>query len=415
MQNAEEMSIADVVLAMLEALQRTKHVVLRSAIKEALQPIFAKLRHACSPNDVGAVVGECWVAFGSFLLELYVPDTPIDPAGLKRCANDYWTNERSVVELQLQMHETFSRRTDANERNGTVRYLEGLLSNMPPQSSEYLIPNLPESRLDIARLHMFWSEVRQFLAQVLSRQKIDSYISVARVGDSTAVLREEVLQNSLSTFCQRLKAFYADFNDVSSPIQLALLSTRLGLRVLTHVQLNPTSMSGKETAMYGSLLAFPSVRSAELLRAHTLSTATSPLSFAVVLARLSAISFEVQLDGDIQPYMHDVQQAYEQALGLWSIDQARQEEAEREAQSLYRRKDDGNLNEAEEEEQEFLSIFPEFEDVLDQDNANGYQTETRKKHRPLVDSAAGFCLFDIHQELFLCSVRDFWTFASNCA
>ncbi|KIP09693.1 hypothetical protein PHLGIDRAFT_86293 [Phlebiopsis gigantea 11061_1 CR5-6] len=386
-------------LASLERLHLTKHSALRSAVEDTFLPIAARLQEASSPQALCSVIGESWIAFGRLLLNLYVPETPIDPAGLKRCSDNYQAEERTIIELQLQLHKAFARRTDGDgEYNGTIRYLEGLLSNILQPASGL---SLPASRLDINRLHTFWSEIRQFLSQVLSSQKVDSYISAVRMGDVAAQLREQVLQNSLSTFCQRLRTFYTDFSDVSAPLQLALLSIRLGLRVFTHSQLSASSADDTNNSTLSALLAFPSVRSAELLRTQASDLTPSNITFSTVLARLAAISFEVHLNGDVRPYVQDVQQIYEQALGLWSIDLARQEQVEREAQTLYRRKDDGNLNEAEEEEKDFLSIFPEFEDLLDQDGERVPQASTSKKRKTLVHSTTVSSLFEMHQELFL--------------
>ena len=376
---------------------------MRSAISDTILPIIARLQDTGSPQASHSLIGEVWIAYGRLLLKLYVPDIPIDPAGLKRSSDSYWAEERAMLELQLQMHKAFAKRTDGSENNRTIHYLEGLLSSIPRQAAEE--QSYPDSRLNMTRLHTFWSEIRQFLAQVLSGQKIDSFISTARTGDGAATLREQVLQNSLSTFCQRLKTFYTDFSDVSGPLQLALLSIRLGLRVFTQSQLSPSSAGDRDPSLPTALLAFPSVRSAELLRIHTSDATSSKTTFSAVLARLAAISFETQLTGNVRPYVQEIGQAYEQALGLWSIDQARKEQAEREAQTLYRRKDDGSLNEAEEEEQDFLSIFPQFEDIVDQDGEKVQQADTNSKRKSLVDSASVSRLFEMHQELFLAGPR----------
>lgn len=397
---ARDMSCTTVFMllpSIVERFEVTKTTGLRIAIQEDLRPSLRKLQDVQQTQGAQVVIGECWIAFGRFLLHLFIPDTPIDPAGLKRCSDDYWERERSTVEMQLELHKAFARCTDGDERNGTIRYLESLLSTMPAPSAERA-PRFAGSRANINRLHMFWSEVHQFLSQVLSPQKISAYLATAMSGDSAAPMHEQVLQNSLATFCQRLSTVYSDFADINGPLQHALLAARLGLRVVTHAQISKSVTQDGEALLHTALLAFPSVQSAELLRTQS-SEATSSASFAMVLARLSAISFETQLGGEVKDCFADIEHVYEQALGLWLIDQARTEEAERQAQSLYRRKDDGNLNEAEEEEEEFLSIFPEFEDILDSEGTKVEQTTRRRK--TLIDSSAASSLFTMHQELFL--------------
>lgn len=386
---------------MVEKCELSSNAALRRAIEDHLKPTFSCLQTVQNIESVQLLVGQCWIAFGRFLLNLYVPDTPIDPAALKRCSDEYWTQERTVIDTQLQLHRAFAKRTDGDDHNGTIRYLERLLSEMPSPAHSTTPPHLPQSRGEISRLHMFWSEVHQFLSQVLSHQKVEGYVALIQSGDSAASMREQVLQKSLSTFCQRLGAVYADFDDMNGPLQLSLLAIRLGLRVLTHTRLQAGSAQGSATPLYTALLAFPTVASAESLRSHGVVSESSRSAFALVLARLTAISFEVQLSGDVQKHIHDIAQSYEQALGLWLIDQARMEEAEREAQTLYRRKDDGNLNEAEEEEEEFLELFPQFEDVLDNDETKTQRTENKPKRKSLVDAVSATRLFTTHLELFM--------------
>lgn len=379
--------------ALVKELERTTHTALRFAIEKYLRPSFAKLNGA---PEARTMVGECWIAFARFLLHLFVPNVPIDPAALERCSNNYWNEERSVVEIQLQIHKAFARRVDGNDRTGTIRYLEALLSEMQSPTAQD-VSFLADARADISRLHMYWTEVQQFLSQVLSWRKLDAYCATAKSGDPSAPMREQVLQKSLSTFCQRLSVVYSDFADINSPLQYALLSVRLGLRLLTHASSRADNVKDTAISLHSALLAFPTIRSAELLQAYAATTSSSSASFTMVLTRLSAISFEIQLAGDIDGHLGHIQQAYDQAMGLWLIDRARAEEAERESQSLYRRKDDGNLNEAEEEEQEFLSVFPEFEDILDTDGS----APTTSRPKALVDSSSASRLFTIHQELFL--------------
>ncbi|GJE88492.1 midasin [Phanerochaete sordida] len=380
----------------MDRLARTRHVGLRSAIQDYLLPSLSKFQHGQQVQARHLVLGESWIAFGRFLVHLFVPNTPIDPAGLKRCSDEYWTRERAIIEAQLDLHRSFSRRTHGNESNDTTRHLESILSAIQAVDS-----NVSPSRTrdDIARLHVFWSEVHQFMSQVLSPQKLASYVSIAISGNAAAPMREQVMQKSLLTFNQRLRSAYPDFADINAPLQQALLAIRFGLRILTHAGHNSVSTDNPETSLYAALLAFPSVRSAERLCALSSATSTPNTTFPLVLARLSAISYDVQQSGNVEGHLPDIEHIYEQALGLWLIDQARAEEAERQAQSLYRRKDDGNLNEAEEEEEEFLSIFPEFEDTLDDDRDESPQTKPKRK--ALVDSSAASSLFSLHQELFL--------------
>lgn len=345
-------------------------------------------------------IGGCWVAFARFLLELYVPNTPIDPAALRQRSREFWDAHRAILSSQLSLHKTFIKAMSGLEENATTRYLQKLVAEMPADTPTTAYHDQPDTRQDIARLHMYWSEVQQFLAQVLSKQKLDALVDSLSHGDTTSPMREQVAQRSIFTFCQRLSSVYGDYDDINGPLRLAFLGMRLGLRLLAHSVTKSATSAPSTFLMAQATVAFPTVRSADLFRSPSAGIDSTGVSFATILTKLAAISLQVQLDGASNEYMHDIETVYEQACGLWAVDKARAEEDDRQAQTLYRKKEDaGNLNEAEEEEEEFLALFPEFEDLLDDDASPA--DHNVKKRRPLVDKSYSHQLFAIHQELFL--------------
>lgn len=326
------------------------------------------------------------------MLHLYVPSDPIDPAALQRCSSQFHGAQKALLEAQISILADFLQRTVGTTSNGTIGYLRSLIDVEPTPSSHDCI-----QRMDLGRVHAYWAEVHQFLQQVLSQNRIDMYLSGLRSGDSSVPLREGVIQASITAFGQRLTTMYHDFSDINGPLLLALFSMKLGLRLATAATaFDASRVAARQVASaLRSVVESPSIYSAELLRKERTDHAAS---LSTILTSLTAIVLEIKLGGDVALYMPEISRLYDQAFGLWSIDQSKEAERALEAQSLYR-KPDGALpiSEAEAEEQEFLAIFPAFGDLLDA--AHSSQPSDSKTSR-LVETSSTLSLYVLHRELF---------------
>ncbi|KAI0338876.1 P-loop containing nucleoside triphosphate hydrolase protein [Trametopsis cervina] len=347
----------------IDILQRVNHQGLRSAVAQCLQSSTRPLGHLGHPSY--EKLGEYWVELAQLLLILFVPSSPIDPASLEKSSTDFWAEQKAQLAAQISLLTDFAKRTQGNVTNGAIRSLAGLASEV--STGLATSDHVPVARTDLRRLHTYWAEVHQFISQVVSPTRLQPFLEAAQSGEATASMRETVIQGSIGAFCQRLDTVYPDFLDINFPLQAALYAMRLGLRLMT-VPSSPGPSGPAPSTSVGAvntLIVSPSILSAELwLEQH--QEEGSSASFSTILAQLTGISFLLTLGGELEQHIPRIALLYEQAYGLWSIDHVRAEDKEREAQSLYRnQRGQDNLTDAELEEQDFLALFPEFEDLLD--------------------------------------------------
>ncbi|KAI9068715.1 midasin [Trametes sanguinea] len=377
---------------MLDDLQEPR---IASSYHRHLRIPFQAIRDARTPGS-WELLGHGWIGLSRFLLELYVPNVPVDPAAIEQYSLRFWEEQRILIEDELRLHHEHEHRRSGRHDNLVTKYLSKELSTATGRTAKDF-KRVP-SRIDTMKLNSYWTEVAQFLAHAASPANIDSIASSLQAQEASGSMREQVFQESTAAFTQRLESAYPDFADVSGLLHLALLQQRLGLRLIADAaagsQLN--DMEGRRAA--AALVAFPTVLSSEVLL--TVGQPAEP-SFSLVLAKLAAIDSDVSSGIDLEARLQRVEEIYEQSLGLWLIDKARVEEAEREAQSLYRHKTDTNApaTDAELEEQEFLALFPEYEDLLEA-NAALPTTPSRKKPSVLVAPADTRSLCALHQRLF---------------
>lgn len=345
-------------------------------------------------------MGCCWISLARVILDLFVPDAPIDPAAVQQCALEFWRNEEAILQSQLELHVNLELRAAGNTQNSVIFYLEHKLKEVLEHVDQHSSSNVSH-RKDITRLQAFWSEVFQIQTQVVATNKIEMLLRLLEQGDPSALTREQVIQESIAGFCHRMESVYPEFCDIFNPIKLALSYMRLGLRLACQTPSNLLQHQDSSIDhICAALIAFPSVQSTSMLSVSSeVIDVKGVAPFQRVLLNLSAIALERTIGVDMVAYIQTVEVSYDQAFRLWSIDRAREDSKEQESQSLYRHKaiDYDAANEEEVEEHEFLQLFPTFEDVMDGDSRS---SSTSTKSLNLVLPAQIQVLVALHDSLF---------------
>lgn len=380
-------------------LAHVKPDIVSGTFHRMLLPILQQLLYPItSDQDALASIGSCWVTLGRVAIDLFVPDAPIDPAALQHCSRLFHQAKYDEISQQLEMHLHLERRTTGGTENDTIHLLRGLQEDISKSiGAEY---SISPARADVSRLHSYWAEVHQLVKQVLSPEKLERLGVSFKDRDKSGESRERVMQESLAAFTQRLDTLYSDYGDINKPIQLSLDLIRFGLRVTCFSSFNPHDTN--KNALAYSLTSFPAVNGAEQLAIGVTETDQSPSSFSSLVARLAAILYQAYDNHAVDDHIRDIEATYEKAFGLWSVDRTRAEEREREAQSLYRqRKSEHDASdEIEAEEAEFRSMFPEFEDVLEESHSKTSSSSALV----VADDIKTF--YKIHQLLFSASQNE---------
>ena len=340
----------------LDLLQRTNYKPLQKAIRHLTTALQYNGVVVSSSENMVSHLGRCWIALSRVILDLFVPNIPIDPAAMIRHAALYAQEQADFLRQQIAFHVKFEHRTAANQSNGVISYLEACARDL---FTPHVLADVP-TRNNLTNLRTYWLEVSQFISQVIHQSKIDDLAHALETGDTSALDREVVVQDSISSFCQRIEDLYTEFDDITCILRLAFAELRLGLHLMRWASQQSSSQKDA-TELMTSLAAFPSIRSAQLLLALPTTNVGIPAAELVML-RVAAAMHCTQLSS--APMTVNI--AYDQAYRLWSIDRARDDRRERDLSSLYRTNKMSHevSMEAEAEEREFLELFPTFEDVL---------------------------------------------------
>jgi midasin len=345
-------------------------------------------------------VGSTWIALARFLLAMYVPDKPVDPASMADSAVRYWQGQHERLSTVMRHHHALEYRTSGNPTNTVVGWLQDRLALTSTELAQAR-PSLVVAKRDVISVHAFWAETSHFLTEVLHQDKIDHLISSLERGEDASQSREEVVQESITGFCQRLEVGYPAFHDISATLQWALSQMKLGLRLIAYAgRITADTHFEERTKFTNALITVPTIVAVEALRGRSWQGLRHDSPPAAVLALHLQLALLGQKLGERDP--DEVRALYDNVLGLWLKDKAATEKANHEAQSLFKSKtvDHDARSELEQEEAEFKALFPTYDDEVDQQSS---ATNTQKDPKRHLDAVHLRMIALVH--LQLCDVR----------
>ena len=312
-------------------------------------------------------LGHGWIALSRLFTDIYIPNTPLDPAAMQSARSEFWNTELASLSHEMELEVTRERRITGNISNGTIDYLDEQMKHVREQlNSLQQVPS--KDGRSILRLREFWSEVSQFMAKIVPESRLNHLLGAINAKSQGALESEHVIQEAISGLTQRLERVYPEFHDIGEPLRSALLYLRLGLRLVAHASVSEEGAAIRN--LTHTLTAFPSVAGAPALitadiKGDIHAAEWSP--FESILLLLAAIAFEAELGISVQSCLVAMENVYEKAVRLWLIEQKKREEADAASQSLYResRTNHVSIHESELEEEEFLTLFPDYEALLD--------------------------------------------------
>jgi midasin len=332
--------------ALLDVIQATQYVDLDQHHMMALAGALMQLRsHDASLREIGLA----WIAFSKFVIAAYVPNIPLDPLAAQRCTVKFWKAAEEQTQSQLNVHVQHEKHLTGNASNVVIRLLETQLLDIRERLAA--VSARRDWTRETERLGMYWTEVSRFVSQVLLTFN-DYSVTPADPIPHKLSQRKEMFQDTLSGFCHRLETVYPEFDDISTPVIWAILHMKLGVRLaFSHPRSNPHPIALSE-----ALTSVPSILGASALITPTV--VRQPISSASLHLELSAIALEVSSGVDRRSLSSHIVKAYDHLVGLWLADREKREVNHASATSLYRTKD--LPSSGEEEEAEFLTLFPDF-------------------------------------------------------
>ncbi|KAL7420043.1 AAA ATPase midasin [Cryptotrichosporon argae] len=318
--------------------------------------------HLAAPLAAGLDLhrlGQIWLGFACFLLDLFVTNIPIDP-GVRRVL----LGESVALRLELELEEFSAVAAAEVVQRGVAdsRRVQHLAKNVEGIKAEQdaLGPTI-DREVNASRLGLLFNEVHAFLSEVFTQH--DDLLDALAAHSGTAVQREQSFQLASAAFVHRLSKNYDDLFDLVQPITTAVLCAKFGLCLAArHAEL----ARAPGQAMLGPALAFPRTRSLATLQALPLPSRLEPSPESIRTDMLVATAHACDMAEAEQRAQHAPRliASLDRLYQAWSAIRLREQQEAQAAESLYRvRKADNDvLSDEEQEAKEFAELFPTYED-----------------------------------------------------
>lgn len=354
---------------------------LTPALDESIQGYLAKALPALESEIPSTkAVGNGFVALSRTLWHLYVPNIPLDPAIGLRAHSSYLGRQLSSLQNLCLVLEAAEAKSTGNEGSRKISIVQVEIERLRQElDSAGVVPVSREG--DPALLSGLFRELRSFHEQVIGDSQLDGLLEAFENPWSPEnANRESNLQHSIETLLKRLQVAYGSLADILAPIRFALCFLKIGFSLLAHdsqvASLDSTSIHFatllRHLANFPTAAHLVEIESVDLPLSIKVGETPLPPSRATLLqitALATRLANKTILDRDT---LRRLTQLYDRLHYLWSADRRHEEEAAREAESLYRSRVDIDQVASDEEQEaaEFALLFPSFEEESTTDDSH---------------------------------------------
>ncbi|KAG0659837.1 hypothetical protein C6P45_001730 [Maudiozyma exigua] len=300
-------------------------------------------------------LGTAWIIFAIALIELFVPNKPVDPA-----INDYvnyqlFSEHKNFASSVLQNWSIIRRVISGDEMIHAEKLCKEFTDVEAPKRPKVYRPDVPIDNL--------FDEWLRFLESTISSEQAEQLMKSIIQNENISSARLEMFQQNTSNFMARLDTGYTYFPDLNEIFSGYIMSMKFGFDVLRHAEI-------QKSRTY-SLSTLWSVDPSVIYNIEKVKS-----SFGVADAMAKGWSLENVNNEKLNIFFLKLTQLYKNDTNIvpmintileglyyrWSLRRVREEQKNQEDASLFKYEDsEDNIEEAMKE------MFPDYEDSAEYD------------------------------------------------
>ncbi|KZT42641.1 hypothetical protein SISSUDRAFT_1125502 [Sistotremastrum suecicum HHB10207 ss-3] len=304
-------------------------------------------------------IGQCWIALAQIILKLYVPDKPIDPAEALLSNIQRRRAEEALLSTQLNMLKETEYHVAGSQTGRLATRTDADLQQTRKELITLIPPPTRRSTRDLGTLKNFFVEVDQFMSQVASQSKVSAIIADSRAPIRSTLAEEQLIQDSMTNFMNRMVTNYPSFDDLFRPIEFGLRLLKFGLRLVSGTGLQSPS-ENNVSPLIKACVQSPSILGTSCLSSvatHLFSSSASTPD--VLLLYTAGIAFRYQTGVPLLSMAKELQATYDALSKIWHAARTEDQIKTKQLESLYRfHQDVPDVA----EEIEFRALFPTFDE-----------------------------------------------------
>ncbi|KAJ9116871.1 hypothetical protein QFC22_004528 [Naganishia vaughanmartiniae] len=312
------------------------------------------------------MIGRLWIILGQAIIELFVPDVPLDPTVEEDCQQRIYLTERAQLQSEL---DSYSEAENQITGNRTTTTIDSIKLDVKMNAEKLVLSRKWDHEARNEKLSAFYQEVHRFLRSILQHEKIDRLahtLSHSNYARDSALAEEENFQAASHAFVNRLEEAYGVLHDLVQPLCTAVQSIRLGLRVIAKEAIRQQAATDAQhhVVLVNLLTSFPSISALEDLAADRQDRPPSRDTASELLLQLRSINMLSNAGHPVTSIASNLDVLYSRISALWRIDQEAIKRQEQITESLYRQKTTQEEVESDDaiEARELAQLFPIYDD-----------------------------------------------------
>ncbi|KZV82948.1 hypothetical protein EXIGLDRAFT_754664 [Exidia glandulosa HHB12029] len=351
-----------------------------------------------SDEESSLVLGRLWMTVGFLTLRVYVPGVPLDPLAAQACQYKVLQESERRLRAQLAVAERLELHHTGNSDSPLLAIIRSRLHDV--QNKLARIPARDISRdTDAAVYQKLHAEIAAFVQQVAAPAKLNALALDVGAGREYGTVRIQSTISTITAFLQRIATSYPLHDDIIAPVHDAAQHIMTGLSIVLHAA---TKADASLFAFAKHLCRLPSGAAMDSIRHDADQSMRYCSPSDALLLSLAAFAHETRLgvNWESSDRVVAVDELYHRLCAVWLADRQREEQQKRRDASLYRHTHEDHS--AEEEENEFRALFPDFADSLENhDSAVTVNGDTTPLQHVTLTADNVAQAWTLHQQLWL--------------
>lgn len=298
-------------------------------------------------------LGQAWVLFAIGLIHLYVPDSASDPAIEDHILFENYERKKNLLNLIA----------DGIKNIKSIHFGDDamLIEQFVPVNDEKTKPSKPRvyrSRIPIDNLFEEW---KTFMTSTLDNDALIRFLEAIEDSELDILSKElDLFQQNSSNFIERLSNQFTRFSDVNDLLKGYIFGIKLGFDLILGARKRSEAKYRMDPLWFINRAQLTNTESVEQSLSEV-KILCKDLDVDNVLSE-QIMHFYLNLVGnsvDNFQSRNSLQQIFQTLYYRWSLRRTRQEQKDAAEGSIFKYQDQ------EDSDEDFKSIFPDFEEYLD--------------------------------------------------
>lgn len=226
--SSESMHALDNIQILISLIGASSHQKLKSLMNSFIEPLLKHLYLNCSSTDFYSNLGFAWLQIGGLRFHLLLTSDDLDPAMKYLCKYSHLEEKISSLQLEIQVRQECKHIAGWSYWEKADKRMTEALQKLEIERKR--LRRKIVFRPDLIKFKSLRKECEEFLTFINHSMSLVNNIGVTDL--QQVVEQVHNWQDTATCFIDRLSSVYAEYVDISQPVQVAVYEMKLGLSLI---------------------------------------------------------------------------------------------------------------------------------------------------------------------------------------